>query len=101
MSSSQNASSTQTQAVQNALNQVLDAIDQSEEVRLGRLAELIAIPSISTDPAYDQACHEAANWVMKDLASIGFEARVIPAVGKPYVYAEVIRDPKLPCAWCK
>ncbi|MGB0845058.1 MAG: M20/M25/M40 family metallo-hydrolase, partial [Alphaproteobacteria bacterium] len=41
-------------------------------------------------------CTKAAEWLAADLASMGFDARTIPAVGKPYVYAEAIRDPDLP-----
>ncbi|MGB0843425.1 MAG: dipeptidase [Alphaproteobacteria bacterium] len=79
-----------------SLSKVLSVLDKNERERLSRLAELIAIPSISTDSAYDADCTKAAEWLAADLASMGFDARTIPAVGKPYVYAEAIRDPALP-----
>ena len=56
---------------------VLDRVDGGLDNSLGRLFSLLRIESISTDPAYAQACREAARWLDDDLAAIGFEARGI------------------------
>ena len=66
---------------------VLAHLDGDREPALARLFELLRLPSISTDPAYDGACRAAAEWLAKDLAGIGFEARVAPTEGHPMVVA--------------
>jgi len=37
---------------------------------LERLFQLLSIPSISTDPAYDRDCRRAAEWLKEDLAAL-------------------------------
>ena len=66
---------------------VLAHLDSDREPALTRLFELLRLPSISTDPAYDGACRAAAEWLARDLAGIGFEARVAPTDGHPMVVA--------------
>ncbi len=69
------------------LDPVLDLIDQNLEAATGRLLDLLRIPSISTDPAFKGACDAAADWLVADLASIGFEASKRPTPGHPMVVA--------------
>ncbi|HET6375872.1 MAG TPA: M20/M25/M40 family metallo-hydrolase, partial [Methylocella sp.] len=64
---------------------VLAAIDKNLEAALGRLFKLIAIPSISTDPAFVSECARAAEWLAGDLRSMGFEASVRKTAGHPMV----------------
>jgi acetylornithine deacetylase/succinyl-diaminopimelate desuccinylase-like protein len=54
---------------------------------LERLRELVAIKSISTDPAYAGECQRAADWLVADLASEGFSASARPTPGHPVVVA--------------
>ena len=70
-----------------AIEPVLDALDANLDASLKRLADLVRIPSISTDPAYKAACREAAEWLVADLKSIGFEASVRDTTGHPMVVA--------------
>ncbi|WP_088345543.1 MULTISPECIES: M20/M25/M40 family metallo-hydrolase [Rhodomicrobium] len=70
-----------------ALKPVLAQLDASTDAALARLFSLLAIPSISTDPAYDEACRSAAGWCAAQLREIGFEARVQATPGKPMVVA--------------
>ena len=53
---------------------ILDRIDADIEASITRLTELLKIPSISTDPAYKEACQSAADWLVRDLAALGVEA---------------------------
>ncbi|MHA1529316.1 MAG: M20/M25/M40 family metallo-hydrolase [Alphaproteobacteria bacterium] len=69
------------------LSPVLSHLDSDREQALARLFELLRFRSISTDPAYDGACQAAADWLARDLAGIGFEARVAPTRGHPMVVA--------------
>jgi acetylornithine deacetylase/succinyl-diaminopimelate desuccinylase-like protein len=54
---------------------------------LERLRHLVAIPSISTDPAHAADCQRAADWLVADLKSEGFDAAARPTPGHPVVVA--------------
>jgi acetylornithine deacetylase/succinyl-diaminopimelate desuccinylase-like protein len=66
-------------------DKVLGEIDRALDESLKRLFALIKIPSISTDPAYAKECRRAAEWLAKDLASMGFSASVRTTSGHPVV----------------
>ena len=70
-----------------SLSPVLAALDENLDASLQRLNDLIRIPSISTDPAYGAECRRAAEWLVADLKSIGFEASVRDTAGHPMVVA--------------
>ncbi|MEL6683509.1 MAG: M20/M25/M40 family metallo-hydrolase [Pseudomonadota bacterium] len=69
------------------LDPVLARIDADLPQATNRLLELLRIPSISTDPAYKGDCDTAADWLVADLQSIGFEASKRPTSGHPMVVA--------------
>jgi acetylornithine deacetylase/succinyl-diaminopimelate desuccinylase-like protein len=69
------------------LNQVLKKLDATQDTALERLFELIRIPSVSTDPEYKPQCRKAAEWCVRQLQDIGFDARVVPTTGHPMVVA--------------
>lgn len=69
------------------LDPVLNKIDENLEAATDRLLDLLRIPSISTDPAYKGDCDRAADWLVEDLKSIGFEATKRPTPGHPMVVA--------------
>ena len=70
-----------------AVSPVLDTLDAEIDASVERLFELLRIPSISTDPAYNAECRRAAEWLVSDLKSIGFEASVRDTPGHPMVVA--------------
>ncbi|KAB2911844.1 MAG: dipeptidase [Hyphomicrobiaceae bacterium] len=67
------------------LKDVLKTLDRTQDEALDRLFELIRIPSVSTDPAYKPQCQKAAEWCARQLADIGFNAKVVPTTGHPMV----------------
>ncbi|WP_281856343.1 M20/M25/M40 family metallo-hydrolase [Litoreibacter halocynthiae] len=69
------------------LDAVLDQVDGDLESAVARLLELLRIPSISTDPAYKKDCDAAADWLVDDLQSIGFDVSKRPTPGHPMVVA--------------
>ena len=69
------------------LDTVLAKIDDNLDAATDRLLDLLRIPSISTDPAYAGDCDRAADWLVADLQSIGFEASKRPTPGHPMVVA--------------
>ena len=70
-----------------ALSPVLSRIDATLSGSLDRLMALLRIPSISTDPACKPACRQAAEWLVADLATIGFDASLRETPGHPMVVA--------------
>ena len=70
-----------------SLDAVLSRIDTDLPQALDRLLDLLRIPSISTDPAYKAECAKAADWLVEDLKSLGFEATSRPTPGHPMVVA--------------
>ncbi len=66
---------------------VLAYLDAHRDAALERLFALLRIESISTDPAYKPACKDAADWLVADLQSIGFEASRRDTTGHPMVVA--------------
>ena len=71
-----------------SLEAVLDHIDADLENSIARLLDLMRIESISTDPAYADDCLAAAEWLVDDLNSIGFDAEIRPTTGHPMVMAK-------------
>ncbi len=69
------------------IDSVLTRIDANQPAALARLFELLAIPSVSTDPAFKSACAKAAQWLVDELASLGFEASLRETAGHPMVLA--------------
>ena len=70
-----------------SLDAVLARIDEMLPDALDRLSALLRIPSISTDPAYKPDCARAADWLVADLAGLGFTAQSRPTPGHPMVVA--------------
>ncbi|KAB2875028.1 MAG: hypothetical protein F9K38_15045, partial [Pseudorhodoplanes sp.] len=58
-----------------ALPKVLDRIDSDLDMNLERLFAFLRLQSISTDPAYAAQCRAAADFVAKDLESLGMKAQ--------------------------
>ena len=55
----------------------------------GRTAEVLAIPSISTDPEHNADMQRAAEWMGAQLRSLGMEnVQILPTEGHPVVYGE-------------
>ena len=67
------------------LNAVLARIDATLPQSLDRLMDLLRIPSVSTDPAFKPDCARAADWLVADLQSLGFDASARPTPGHPMV----------------
>lgn len=70
------------------IDPVLARIDATLPAALDRLMDLLRIPSISTDPAYKQDCARAADWLVEDLRTLGFEAQAHATPGHPMVVAQ-------------
>ncbi|MET0172148.1 MAG: hypothetical protein ABW206_07090, partial [Agrobacterium vaccinii] len=69
------------------ISPVLSAVDDNLKASLDRLFELVRVKSISTDPAYKAECRKAAEWLVRDLSTIGFTASIRDTAGHPMVVA--------------
>jgi len=70
------------------INTVLDTIDADLDNALDRLKSFLRVPSISTDPAFAEKCSEAADWLVAELTTIGFNAERHNTPGHPMVVAK-------------
>jgi acetylornithine deacetylase/succinyl-diaminopimelate desuccinylase-like protein len=68
-----------------SLDAVLARIDADLPQATDRLLDLLRIPSISTDPAYKADCDKAADWLVRDLQSLGVAASKRATPGHPMV----------------
>ncbi len=67
----------------------LKLAEESNAQYIEDLRDLLRIPSISTDPAYEEEVRRAAEWVAKACETAGLEkVRIIDTKGHPLVYAE-------------
>jgi acetylornithine deacetylase/succinyl-diaminopimelate desuccinylase-like protein len=71
-----------------ALPKVLDRIDADLEQSLQRLFDFLRLQSISTDPAHADQCKAAAQFVARDLETLGLKAELRPTGGHPVVVAK-------------
>lgn len=69
------------------LDKVLATIDANLEAALKRLFQLVEIKSVSTDPAFAGDCIKAAEWLVGELRSLGFEASLRQTPGHPIIVA--------------
>jgi acetylornithine deacetylase/succinyl-diaminopimelate desuccinylase-like protein len=69
------------------LDDVLARADRDLDHSLERLFELLRIPSISTDPAHAPECRRAAQWLVAELASLGFDSGLRDTTRHPMVVA--------------
>ena len=70
-----------------SIDAVLSKIDENLDAAIERLFAFVAIPSVSTDPAFKAECRRAADWAAEQLNAIGFTASVRPTTGHPMVVA--------------
>jgi len=70
-----------------ALNQALEKIDANLDGSIDRLFDLLKIESISTDPAYKAECAKAGQYLVDQLAGIGFDSSLRETPGHPMVVA--------------
>ena len=69
------------------LTHVVERAEGGFKASLDRLMDLLRIPSISTDPAYAGPCDEAAQWLVRELQAMGFDASARKTPGRPMVVA--------------
>lgn len=74
----------------NTLQPILDHLDRDHEHAVQRMIDLLAIPSVSTDPAYTPDVKRAASWVAQQLEELGLETHVLEGGGHPAIVARTI-----------
>src|SRR6056300_1391420 len=72
-------------------------IDSHKQRMLDELFELLRIPSISADPAYNDAVAQCADHIAAHMKGLGIQnVSIYPTKGHPIVYGECLVDPDLP-----
>ena len=71
------------------LDPVLSQIDADLGNSVNRLLEFLRIPSISTDSAFAKDCEAAADWLVRDIASLGATVEKRPTTGHPMVVGHI------------
>ncbi len=71
-----------------SLDDVLQGIDAALDDSLARLFELLRFPTVATDPAFHEACRDAAEWLKVMLEGMGFDARIEATTGQPAIVAD-------------
>lgn len=66
---------------------VLERVDADMDGSLERLFALLAIPSVSTDPAYKADVERAADWCVAELQGLGFSGGKRQTPGHPMIVA--------------
>lgn len=74
------------------IDAILKHIAADQPAAVERLKALLAIPSVSTDPAYANDVKRAADWVTDALREAGLNATAHPTTGHPVVLAHSSRD---------
>ena len=69
------------------LSKKIKFIDENETDLLKRLIDFLKIQSISTDKSFSEDCKNAANWLVRELKFVGFEAKAHKTAGHPIVLA--------------
>jgi len=75
---------------------VLAEIDAGQPRAVEELAEFLRIPSVSTDSRHAPDVLRAAQWVVRRLETLGFQARLHETRKHPVVSGFRVRDPSLP-----
>jgi acetylornithine deacetylase/succinyl-diaminopimelate desuccinylase-like protein len=71
------------------MNSALSYARQNSERFLAELQQVLAIPSISTDPDHAADMHRAADWMASQLHALGMDnVQILPTGGHPVVYGE-------------
>ena len=71
------------------LQKALEFASQNHERFLTELKEVLAIPSISTDPEHKPDMQKAAEWMAAQLRTIGMNnVQIMPTGGHPVVYGD-------------
>jgi acetylornithine deacetylase/succinyl-diaminopimelate desuccinylase-like protein len=79
------------------MNQLLQFVEANKDRYLSELKELIAIPSVSTNPENRQDVRRCAQWISDHLQSIGMQnIQIFPTAGHPIVYADWLNAPDKP-----
>lgn len=79
------------------MNEINQYLNENKDALINELIELLKIPSVSADPAYNIEVKRCAEHVKQRLIHAGVDkAEICETAGHPIVYAEKIIDPTLP-----
>ena len=71
------------------IDEMLKYVTTKNSNLLDKLIAFLKIQSISTDRRFSTSCEEAANWLIEELSSIGFDTKLHKTNGHPIVLAKL------------
>lgn len=79
------------------MERVLSYVEDNKERYLAELTELLAIPSVSTNPANASDVQRCAGWVADHMRTVGLEnVQIFQTAGHPVVYGDWLNAPGKP-----
>ncbi|MEN8928273.1 MAG: dipeptidase [Flavobacteriales bacterium] len=79
------------------MSEVKKYIEEHKDRFIDEIVDLLKIPSVSADPAYDKEVKRCAEHLKQSLIAAGVDkAEICETAGHPIVYAEKMIDPSLP-----
>ena len=79
------------------MQNVLSYVEQNHDRYLAELKELIAIPSVSTDPGRRGDIRRCAQWLSDHMRGVGLQnVQIFETAGHPVVYADWLNAPGKP-----
>lgn len=82
------------------LNSLLDHLDADHDHAVKRMCDLLAIPSVSTDPAFAADVRKAASHMAQDFEEMRLETHILEGGGHPVVVARttnaIVENPDAP-----
>ena len=69
-------------------------MDTNKQTRLDELFDFLRIPSVSAKSEYKKDVRACAEWLSKQLNTIGIESKIMPTGGHPVVYGEKMVSPE-------
>jgi len=78
------------------MQKIVDTLREAQSTHVEKLIDWLRIPSVSTDSARIQEVRQAGEFVLNELQSAGFEARIDETPGHPVVLAKWHGAPDAP-----
>jgi len=79
------------------MQSILSYVEANHDRYLGELKDILAIPSVSTNPGNSSDIRRCAEWLSEHMRRIGLKnVQVFPTPGHPVVYADWLQAPGKP-----
>ncbi len=79
------------------MQSLLTYVDSNKDRYIAELKDLLAIPSVSTNPENNEDVRRCASWMAEHMKTIGLQnVQIFPTAGHPIVYSDWLNAPGKP-----